>query len=223
MIIRTNNSYMTKAIFLGIIISFFTFNNASADSPLTSTDFYKAYEKLPIIELAGTSKGFLNDKLISYLADKNNPIDIKVALINRIGWNIKGKSNGKIFIKFLKAKYKYKNDEALKNGLSASDLICVAYLKAMDNYFDVKEALVYATLALEKDPKSYTISIIQSLIASQAFVMKNYCQVFKIVDKTRANQNLMIDFKKEASEIIFKYIDGYKKYCKIEDLRTIIK
>ena len=214
---------MTKAIILVIFISLFNFNNASVDSPLTSTEFYKAYKKSPIIELAGTSKGLLNDKLISYLADRNNPIDVKAALINRLGWNIKGKSNGKIFIKFLKAKYKYKNDEALKNGLSASDLICIAYLKAMDNYFDVKEAIVYATLALAKDPKSYTINIIQSLIASQAFVMKNYCQVFKIVDKTRANQNLTIDFKKEASAIIFQYIDGYKKYCKIEDLRTIIK
>ena len=214
---------MTKAIILVIFISLFTFNNASVDSPLTSTEFYKAYKKSPIIELAGTSKGLLNDKLISYLADKNNPIDVKAALINRLGWNIQGKSNGKIFIKFLKAKYKYKNEEALKNGLSASDLICIAYLKAMDNYFDVKGALVYATLALIKEPKSYTINIIQSLRDSQAFVMKNYCQVFKIVDKTRANQNLTIDFKKEASAIIFQYIDGYKKYCKIEDLRTIIK
>jgi hypothetical protein len=205
---------MTKAIFLGIIISLFTFNYASADSPLTSTDFYKAYGNLPIIELAGTSKGLLNEKLISYLVDKNKPIDVKTALINRLGWSIKGKSNGKIFIKFLKAKYKYKNDESLKNGLSASDLICIAYLKAMDNYFDIKEALVYANLALVKDPKSYTINIIQSLIDSQAFVMKEYCQVFKIVDKVRANQNLTIDFKKEGEQIIFQYIDNYKKYCK---------
>jgi hypothetical protein len=205
---------MTKTIFLGILISLFTLNNASADSPLTSTEFYSAYEKLPIIELAGTSKGLLNEKLITYLADNNNPIDVKTALINRLGWNIKGKSNATVFIKFLKAKYKYKNEEALKNGLSSSDLICVAYLKAMDNYFDVKGALVYATLALTKEPKSYTINIIESLIASQAFVMKNYCQVFKIVDKVRANQNLTIDFKKEASAIIFQYIDGYKKYCK---------
>ena len=214
---------MRKAIYIGILISLFTINNASADSPLTSTEFYRAYEKLPIIELAGTSKGLLNEKLITYLADNNNPIDVKTALINRLSWNIKGKSNSTVFIKFLKAKYKYKNEEALKNGLSASDLICVAYLKAMDNYFDVKGALVYTTLALTKEPKSYTINIIESLIASQAFVMKNYCQVFKIVDKVRANQNLTIDFKKEASAIIFQYIDGYKKYCKIEDLRTIIK
>jgi hypothetical protein len=205
---------MTKAIYIGILISLFTLNNASADSPLTSTDFYKAYEKLSIIELASTSKGLLNEKLISYLADKNNPIDVKTALINRLGWNIKGKSNATVFIKFLKAKYKYKNEEALKNGLSASDLISIAYLKAMDDYFDVKEALVYATLALARNPKGYTINIIQSLIASQAFVMKNYCQVFKMVDKVRANQNLTIDFKKEASEIIFQYIDGYKNYCK---------
>ena len=86
----------------------------------------------------------------------------------------------------------------------------------MDNYFNIQDALVYATLAQTKEPKSYTINIIQSLIDAQAYVMKSYCQVFKIVDTVRTNQSLTLDFKKEASDIIFKYIDDYKKYCKNE-------
>jgi hypothetical protein len=69
----------------------FTSYQASADSPLTSTEIYKAYDKLPIILLAGNSKGLLIEELIKYLVEKDNPTDVKVALINRLGWDIKGK------------------------------------------------------------------------------------------------------------------------------------
>ncbi len=191
----------------------FTSYQASADSPLTSTEIYKAYDKLPIIQLAGNSKGLLTEELIKYLVEKDNPTDVKVALINRLGWDIKGKKNANILIKYLKSKYGYKTTADLTTGLSASDLICIGYLKSMDNYFDTKEALTYATLAQTKEPKSYTIKIIQRLIKAQDYVMKNYCQVFKIVHEVRSDESLSMDFNKEASDIIFEYIDGYKKYC----------
>jgi hypothetical protein len=155
----------------------FTSNHAFADSPLTSTEIYKAYDKLPIIQLAGNSKGLLTEELIKYLVDTGNPTDVKIALINRLGWHIKGKKNASIFIKYLRSKYGYKTAADLTTGLSASDLICIAYLKSMD------------------------------------YVYKSYCQVFKIVDEVRTDENLTMDFNKEASAIIFDYIDGYKKYC----------
>ena len=66
--------------------------------------------------------------------------------------------------KYLKSKYGFKTTAELKAALSASDLICIAYLKSMDNYFDTKEALTFATAAQAKEPKSYTINIIRSLI-----------------------------------------------------------
>ncbi len=80
-----------KNICLGILMILFTSYQASADSPLTSTEIYKAYDKLPIIQLAGNSKGLLTEELIKYLADNGNPTDVKIALINRLGWDIKGK------------------------------------------------------------------------------------------------------------------------------------
>jgi len=202
-----------KNICLGIIMILFTSYQASADSPLTSTEIYKAYDKLPIIQLAGNTKGLLTEELIKYLADNGNPTDVKVALINRLGWDIKGKKNASVLIKYLRSKYGYKTTADLTTGLSASDLICIAYLKSMDNYFDTKEALTFATAAQSKEPKSYTINIIRSLIQAQDYVYKSYCQVFKIVDEVRTDENLTMDFNKEASAIIFDYIDGYKKYC----------
>jgi len=205
-----------KNTFLGILAMLFFSYQASADSPLTSTEFYKAYEKLPIIQVAGNSNGLLTKELIKYLADKDNPTDVKIALINRLGWNIKGKKNASILIKYLKSKYSFNTTAELKADLSASDLICIAYLKSMDNYFDTKEELIFASAAQVIEPESYTINIIRSLIKAQDYVYKSYCQVFKIVDEVRSDEKLTIDFKKEASDIIFEYIDGYKKYCKNE-------
>jgi len=203
-----------KNICLVIIMLLFTSNHAFADSPLTSTEIYKAYDKLPIIQLAGNSKGLLTVELIKYLVDTGNPTDVKIALINRLGWDIKGKKNASIFIKYLRSKYGYKTAADLTTRLSASDLICIAYLKSLDNYFDTKEALTYANAAQAKEPKSYTINIIRSLIKAQDYVDRSYCQVFEIVDEVRTDASLTIDLNKEASDIIFEYIDGYKKYCK---------
>jgi len=205
-----------KNIFLGILALLFSSYYASADSPLTSTEIYKAYEKLPIIQLAGNSSGLLTKELIKYLADKDNPTDVKIAIINRLGWDTKGKTNASILIKYLKSKYGFKTSVELKAGLSASDLICIAYLMSMDNYFETKEALTFATAAQAKEPKSYTINIIRSLIKAQDYVYKSCCQVFKIVDEVRSDERHITDFNKEASDIIFEYIDGYKKYCKNE-------
>ena len=205
-----------KNTFLGILAMLFFSYQASADSPLTSTEFYKAYEKLPIIQLAGNSNSLLTKELMNYLVDKDNPTDVKIALINRLGWNIKGKKNASILIKYLKSKYSFNTTAELKAGLSTSDLICIAYLKSMDNYFDTKEALTFATAAQAKEPKSYTINIIRSLIKAQDYLYKSYCQVFKIVDEVRTNESITMDFNKEASDIIFEYINRYKKYCKSE-------
>jgi len=204
---------MKKYLIL-FFISFLYSTLSFADSPLTSTEFYKAYQSNPIVEEAGTAKGFLTPNLIKYLTDVDNPIDIKMAVINRIGWDIKGRRNAKQFIQYCTTKYKVTNYHELTTKLNASELICLAYIKSLDDYFNVKEANRLALLAIEKTPNSYTIRIIQSLINAQSYVMKSYCKVFKIFNEVKRNNSLKIDFKNEASQIIFDYINGYEKYCK---------
>ena len=107
----------------------------------------------------------------------------------------------------------YTNKNFYNKG-SAEELICYAYLKAMDNYFDVKTASMFSAQASKLNPKSYTISIINQLIKVQMIGSpKQWCEVYSRMDNVRENTDLVLDFRKEASEIIFKYTDGYKEYC----------
>ena len=118
---------------LGLLIS----QNIFADSPLTSTAFSKAYKDSKIVQLASQAEGKLNKELMDYLIDKKNPIELKVALINELSWDFNGKNNSELLSEYLK---KNKNI----NKASADILICYAYLKALDNYFEVDEAITYA-------------------------------------------------------------------------------
>jgi hypothetical protein len=198
-----------------LIIAFFLIfsSNAFADSPLTSTAFYKAYTLEPIVNEAGNCNGILTVSLMNYLADPVQPIDIKMALINRLGWDIKGKTNAATFIQHLQVKNGYSSIEDLKEKSSADELICIAYLKAMDGYFDVKNALEYSNLAITKAKNSYTIHLINALIYSQTFKYGNWCRIYQVMDKVKTNSSLIIDFKAEATRIIFEYTNIYKKYC----------
>jgi len=57
--------------------------------------------------------------------------------------------------------------EDLINNGKDYELLCLAYLKAMDNYFEVEEALVLAKKARSKKPGSCTFNIITALIEAQ--------------------------------------------------------
>lgn len=193
---------------------FFFSSNSFADSSLTSTQFYKAYESVQIIQDASKLKGVLAEKFMIYLSDPSHPIDIKVALINRLGWNINGKHNANLFIQFLQKTKGYQSIKDLKERASSQELLCIGYLLALDNYKDVKEALVFSNLAATKESKSYTIQMIKALILSQTFSYGNWCKKYEVVQKVKTATNLTFDFKSEATDIIFQYISSYKSYCK---------
>jgi hypothetical protein len=182
--------------------------NLFADSPLTSTDISNAYKDSRIVQLAATTDGVLNDELMNYLFDSKNPIELKIALINKLGWNFDGKSNSKVFYEYLK-----KNNLKDINEASADILICYAYLKALDNYFDVEEAIIFAQKAKLKNNKSYTINIICAVIEAQKAMDTDWCEVYKLTNNVRLNGTLIKDMKEEALNSIFEYTDGYREYC----------
>jgi hypothetical protein len=59
-----------------------------ADSPLTSTNFSDAYADEPMVVMAGEHG--LGDRipteLLSFLADKKAPVDVRLAVVNRLTW-----------------------------------------------------------------------------------------------------------------------------------------
>ena len=63
-----------------------------ADSPLTSTDFYRAYLDVPIVKEAADHPNKLTKEMMQYLYDDKNPLYIRIALINAVGWNFDGLS-----------------------------------------------------------------------------------------------------------------------------------
>jgi hypothetical protein len=204
----------TKVLLLCCFMIIGSTSQLHADSPLTSTQFYKAYSSVPVIISASKTNGKLTAELMEYLANPDNPIDVKMALVNRLGWDINGSSNSGIFFGSISSTKLYRDMDEFKIHGTAGELITYAYLKAMDNYFDTKEALEFASLAQGKEPGGYTINLIKGLITAQYVFDNNWCEAFKSTDDVRINKKLIMDMKPEAIKEVFDYMDIYREYCK---------
>ena len=196
------------------ICFFFIANNCFADSPLTSTPFYKGYMDITIIKNAAKSNGTITIQQLEYLTDTKNPIAIKLALINSLGWNTKGRSNASRYIAYLFEQKPQLNNQNFIHKASAEELICYAYLKAMDDYFNVKSASVFARQAMHKAPTTYSIHLIGTLIQVQGLNAINWCSIYTKMNQIRTNKKLKLDMRLISTAAIFSYTDGYKEYCK---------
>jgi hypothetical protein len=192
----------------------FLAQNSFADSPLTSTPFYKGYMDIAIIKTAAKSNGTITEQQLQFLTNSKNPIAVKLVLINSLGWTTKGKSNGPVYLEYLFEKQPQLNYKNFINKATAQELIIYAYLKAMDDYFNVKSASVFAKQAMRKAPTSYSIHIIGTLIYVQGFSQNNWCSIYKNINLVRTNKKLKSDFRTKSLKTIFSYTDGYKEYCK---------
>ena len=197
--------------FLIAVISFLP--QMKADSPLTSTNFCAAYQHEGVVVYASKTNGILTPEIIQYLMAKKKPIDVKMAVINQLGWNMDGKNNGEIFLAYLLEKKKYKDREDFIENGKDFELLCFAYLKALDNYFDVGEAFYYVQKAQYKNQKSYTFNIIYGLINAQREFDNDWCEVYQTTDRVRKDPSLNSDMTDDAKKIIFEYMDLYAEYC----------
>lgn len=209
---------MKKLLVIIILFSQYTF----ADSPLTSTDFYKAYMDVPLVQEALNSKGKITNKMLEFIYRDTNPLELKLAIINAIGWKVKGNKSSKLYFKFVMNKKKYKSDfggdsTAFNWNATADELICYAYMKALDNYFDISDAFEVAALALKKNPNSFAVNMIYNLIKAQGLTSyREYCSASKIFNTLKNNSNLTTDMKKESMLFVFEYMDYIGKDCKKE-------
>ncbi len=188
--------------------------SAFADSPLTSTNFSEAYEDEPVVIAAKDANGVINRQLMAYLVNEFNPIDVKIAVINALGWNVDGQKNSKLFMDYLTSNRGYSSAEKLYKKGNPEELLSYAYLKAMDNYFEVDEALRFAERAVKKDKSnSRTFHLVAGLIKAQKVMDDSFCDVFQITDRIRKNERLMNDMRTKAVGIIYEYMDIYGDSC----------
>ena len=168
---------------------------------------------IAIIKTAAKSNGTITEQQLQFLTNSKNPIAVKLALINSLGWATKGKSNGPVYLEYLFEKQPQLNYKNFINTATAQELIIYAYLKAMDDYFNVKSASVFAKQAMRKAPTSYSIHIIGTLIQVQAFNRKKWCNIYKEMGKVSTNKKLNFDMRPKGVYLIFEYINVYKKEC----------
>jgi hypothetical protein len=180
-----------------------------ADSPITSTTFYEVYLYNSMIDEAKHC-GYMSKENAKYLNNDSNPVEMKAALINALGWDESGKNNANLYSKYI---YGKNWDELDLEQMSAPQLMVLGYLVVMDDYFKPEVALPILEKALQKDKYSYTINVIHSLIKAQLVMNEDFCEVWKVYYNVNSNKNLLPDLTPQAKEIIYNYMLVYKSYC----------
>ena len=209
---------MKKTLLL--LLFTFSINYVFADSPLTSTDFYKAYLDVPMVQEALNSKGKMSNEMMEYIVVDTNPLEIKLAIINAIGWEHKGIMISKRFFASVMSKKKYQTElggdfMAFNWNATADELICYAYMKALDNYFDVVGAFEIAGDAVRKSPDSFAVNMIYNLVKAQGLNdFGENCYASKMFLSLKDNPQLKMDMKKESLSYVFEYMEAIGKDCK---------
>lgn len=197
-----------------------------ADSPLTSTSFWKVYEGSKVV--GHVSEFGLDKKGLKMIGSKKTSSLDKFAAINSLGFAHKKVS---LFEDYLLSKRKgldksvfeylktvsdeIPEESAQTQLLTSDDLMCWAYLQGMDDYFNPAKALRASFLAFMRDQENMVYGTVAGLISAQKAFDYDWCQVYKIgnslIVEREYKNNLLDD---EAVKIIMDYIGLYKQDCK---------
>lgn len=185
-----------------------------ADSPLTSTHFAEAYSDHPMVQMASEEMQYdIPTTLLNFLADKNEPVDVRLAVINKIGWNFDGTSVGAQLEQYLMGRYNVKTEKKLVKKLDAGTLAVYAYARAMSNYFDVTAASELGHLAVKKNKnKSFSVAMAAALIDAQEYLHNDWSKIYKVVADVLRDGSLHLDMRQEAIDNIMDYIKLYTEY-----------
>ena len=177
-----------------------------ADSALTDTEFYKAYLDVPIVKAAADQPNVLSEEAKAYLFDEANPLDVKLALINAVGWEFEGLTAYKDYLNyciqhFPKSKYASPEQKAV-----------LVYLSAMSNYFNTAAMTKMVRMAMttpRTDKQSFMLAI--GLVKAQIALDNDWAEVYPIVYDC-VNKPRIKDMRPEAIDLVMEYINEYEKY-----------
>lgn len=203
---------MIKKLFAVLVLLLSWTAISWADSPLTSTDFARAYASSPMVKMAENVQGTLPSALLTFLGNDKAPVDERLAVVNQLGWDFEGTSFGDQLGDYLMRKHNVSDVTDLAGKLNAGTLAVYAYALAMSDYFNVYEAGYLAHLAVEKNEgRSFSVAMVAALIDAQELMDgDDWSKVYKVVADVLKDQTLRHDMKQEAVDIIMEYIDLYK-------------
>lgn len=220
--LETSKMEKIRIFLLFLITTISQISEIRADSPLTSTDFYTAYLDIPVVKSAANKRGVLSIDAKVFLYDSKNPLDQKLALINAVGWNFNGLTSYQEYLYFCKDKFRTENK--LSSGQIISDLeivaalppeqmVVLAYLSALSDYFDMSVPWMFSRLALSDKENSQSYMLPIALVLAQMYLDSDeWCNVYKVMQDLFVNVTNK-DMRPQAVIQIMNYIDGYKEYC----------
>jgi hypothetical protein len=186
-----------------------------SDSPLTSTPIHQAYLDVPMVQMALQAK-VVNQQIFDFLVNKKSPLDQRVAVVSALGWNIDGQQNLQPFRQMLRKRFGSEFDP-ISEGYNRPDLMLIwAYLMAMDNYFDVREAVNIAAQASEYLYNSQAGMLVITLIRSQDDMDRDWCYVWRNWTQLSDDwASLKKDkVRKDAYAIVGDYLGLYGDGCR---------
>lgn len=145
-----------KRIFLlltGILLSA---AGCYADCIMNSTEFYKAYLDVLLVNRAHQNKNNFTNEHKEFLMNENNPLDVRMAIVNAFDWDHEG-DYYRQFLDYLKEKTNSRSDEEVIQNASAERLLTLAYLKAMKE-LDIEEDVLRLLSMIQQMPHEQTVS-----------------------------------------------------------------
>lgn len=211
-----------------------------AYSPLTSIDFYKAYIDIPLVKEAAENrevipdndealtieesipeKGKLTPEMMTYLFDDSNPLDIRIALINAIGFVIDGVTYkefiGYCIDNFSSSRIIISDDKVLKEEdiykmVSPEQMAILVYLNAMTNTYDSEKNCELAEHAMKlplTNRQSFVLPM-ALIMAQRTYDLRRVERLGDILDFYLLTPKIQ-DMRPEAVRIVKEYADS-KKY-----------
>lgn len=206
---------MIKKTFIYPIIFFLLINlNTYADSPLTSIDFWTIHTEDFTVQNA-----FRNQKMdkstIDFILDENNSLEIRLSVINAIGWKFKSNSkNSTALLKSVLKKYRVNSIDNLLDVNHIDILTCYTYSLALDNYKNVDNIVQLSNRVSNLDPNNFYSKYISTLIKSQKYSLSfQWCNVHLVFKELRKAEYFNSKYGKRLYDKTFEYIDIYDKDC----------
>lgn len=188
-----------------------------ADSPLTSTEFWRIYQVygdedsyFPLYKVY--DEAGWGDEVMSILCSSDVSIEQRLCLVNYCSWNFEGQSHYADLVRYSCKKDGVANEQQLLRKMSGEMLIVFAYVKALDDYFEVSEAKRLAEEAVKRSPKSRAVAMIAALIKAQDAMSSDWGEIYRVCHAVETNTSLDNDFCDAAVWAIMEYINGYSKY-----------
>lgn len=205
---------MIKKTIYSVIFFLLLSLHSYADSPLTSIDLWTIHSENFTVQNAYRNQK-MDKSTIDFILDENNSLEIRLSVINAIGWKFKSNSkNSTALLKSILKKYKVNSIDTLFNVNHIDILTCYTYSLALDNYKNVDNIIKLSSRVSNLDPNNFYSKYIATLIKSQKYTLSfQWCNVHLVFNELRKSEYFNSKYGKRLYDKTFEYIDIYDKDC----------